>query len=275
MAHSIDAMIDNLDLSVFKIESETSPDDRRSLLAVQKAVRSWKPGYTYLECGSHLGGSLMPHLLDPRCRLALSVDKRPAYQPDERGMSFHYASNSTQRMLDVLSRHVTANDIAKLRTYDMDASALIAAQIDAQPDLVFIDAEHTVDAVFRDFTSIYPMCGASTVYAFHDANLIFSGLQNIESFLRYLKVDFASYILRDSVFVVASGEARACIQPLGSAFPIDKQTYAASSQLGLMRAHHDFLEAQSRQPAPAPRPQSRNSPCHCGSGKRYKHCHGR
>jgi len=86
---AFDQSITELDTSIFQIESQTSIDDRRSLLAIQNAVRQWKPKYSYLECGSHFGGSLLPHVLDPRCELAYSIDTRPQTVPDDAVSGFH------------------------------------------------------------------------------------------------------------------------------------------------------------------------------------------
>ena len=55
--------IDALDLRVFdRVPSQTTADDRRSLLAVQRAVARHFGEYCYLEIGSHLGGSIQTHL---------------------------------------------------------------------------------------------------------------------------------------------------------------------------------------------------------------------
>jgi hypothetical protein len=48
-AGGFEQSIASLDVSIFSIESQTSIDDRRSLLAIQNAVRHWKNGYVYLE----------------------------------------------------------------------------------------------------------------------------------------------------------------------------------------------------------------------------------
>jgi hypothetical protein len=76
--------IEALDTSVFAIQPGHY-SDRTSFLRVQRLVRTIQPDYAYLEVGSDLGGSLLPHLLDPACRVAVSVDPRPESQPDERG----------------------------------------------------------------------------------------------------------------------------------------------------------------------------------------------
>ena len=70
--------IDDLDLSVFDlVPSQTSDAEKRSLLAVQRAVARRFGAYNYLEIGSHLGGSLQPHVRDPRCAHIDSIDLRP------------------------------------------------------------------------------------------------------------------------------------------------------------------------------------------------------
>ena len=70
--------IRRLDLSLFEqIESESSERDQLSWLAIQRIIRTRVKGYTYLEIGSHLGGSIQQHFLDPACRSIYSIDPRP------------------------------------------------------------------------------------------------------------------------------------------------------------------------------------------------------
>ena len=92
-------MIESLDPAIFALESQTTVNDRISLLRLQRFVRHQAGSYRYLETGSHLGGSLLPHLADPRCAKVVSIDPRPASQPDERGTIFRYDDNSTERMI--------------------------------------------------------------------------------------------------------------------------------------------------------------------------------
>jgi hypothetical protein len=238
---TIDQSIAALDVSIFRIDSQTSIDDRRSFLAIQNAVRYWKNEYVYLECGSHIGGSLLPHVLDPRCRLLYSVDKRPLVQPDERGVNYEYPHNSSQRMIATLARHVTAAYLAKLHTFDMDASALTAGQVPEKPDLILIDAEHTNAAVFRDFLNLYRLCPPSTIFMFHDANLTFSGLQNIEMFLRYSGVAFDSYVLPSVVFVLATNDAREVVRPIGKKFGLNKDQFATAARDQLMMFNYNVV----------------------------------
>jgi len=250
-AQAFASRIANLDISLFQIDSQTTRDDRRSFLAVHNAMRSAKDGYVYLECGSHIGGSLLPHILDPRCRLAYSVDKRPAALPDERGVLF-YPDNQTKRMVDNLTACAPAESVQKLLTFDLDASELTATQIAEEPDLVLIDAEHTIRAVFRDFLSLFKRCGTSTVYMFHDANLIFGALQNIETFLQHADVAFDSYILRDSVFVVATNEMRSVIRAVGEKLGGNKDIYWRAVQAELMTMHHDIVRDARKAQASGP-----------------------
>jgi len=215
MSLSVEQAITALDVSIFNIESQTTINDRRSFLALQAAVRQHNNGYVYLECGSHLGGSLLPHVLDPSCRIFYSVDKRPPEQPDERGVQFPSTDNSSLRMIAMLQNHASKELVAKVQTFDVDASMLTSSQIQEKPDLILIDAEHTNAAVFSDFLSIYRLCQPAAIYAFHDTNLIYSGLQNIETFLRHVGIDFASYILPDFVFALATNEGKRTLRPIG------------------------------------------------------------
>jgi hypothetical protein len=108
--------LEALDVSLFdSVPTQSSDADRQSWLAVQRSVRV-PSGYTYLEIGSHLGGSVQQHLVDPLCRQIISIDKRPASQPDDRGKIFHYKDNSSSRMMDNL-RRVAADQIGKVTCY--------------------------------------------------------------------------------------------------------------------------------------------------------------
>jgi len=141
--------LESMDISLFeKIPSQTTDDDKRSLLAIQSAVREIAPTYTYLEIGSHLGGSIQPHLVDERCAKIYSIDKRPLVQPDERGVSYGYPENSTQRMLSLLSEIAPTE---KIVTFDGETGKLDQSVVDVRPQLCFIDGEHTDKATKVDF----------------------------------------------------------------------------------------------------------------------------
>src|ERR1700755_1485638 len=120
----LEQAIGDLDLKLFaKIESQSTDNDKRSLLACQLATRELAPGYNYLEIGSYLGGSIQPHLLDEKCARIFSIDMRPEKQPDERGANYTYLNNSTARMMEKL-RDVDADGLAKITTIDGDTRSL-------------------------------------------------------------------------------------------------------------------------------------------------------
>jgi hypothetical protein len=225
----------NLDVEVFAIASQTSASDRKSLLILQNIVRNLVPSYVYFEIGSHLGGTLVPHLIDPLCKHVFSVDKRPASQPDERGMMFDYEGNSTQRMLSGLEAHLPASALLKLTTYDSDVADLAATQIPLKVDFAFIDAEHTNVAVFRDFICTKEFLTDSFVVGFHDSNLIFDGIQNIECLLRHLGVKFKSMFLPDAVYAIVSGDFVDIASQQLERFALDREAFIHHSRRALWK----------------------------------------
>src|SRR5205085_5360127 len=137
---SVEQQIESLDLRLFDhVESQSSPGDRRAWLGVQRAMRREGP-YVYLEIGSHLGGSIQQHLVDPRCVAIVSIDKRPPVQPDDRGADVAYESNSTARMLENL-RRVAPQALSKLTTFDADARDIDPDRLPARANFCFIDGE--------------------------------------------------------------------------------------------------------------------------------------
>jgi hypothetical protein len=193
--------IHSLDVSLFDaIPSQSTPEDRRSLLSLQQAVRNQVPEYTYLEVGSYMGGSIQPYLLDPRCRRIYSIDARPAIPPDARGILQTYPENSTQRMLD-LPRSVSAEGIAKIACFDADASAVDPAAIEEKPVICFVDGEHTDAAVLSDFAFCREVMAGKGVICLHDANIIFGGLLKIIDKLQSEGARFNAFVLPLHVFV--------------------------------------------------------------------------
>jgi len=222
------------DPSIFSVENQLFEGDRRSLLRIQNVVRQNLSSYVYLEVGSHLGGSLVPHLLDARCRHIYSIDKRPPAQPDERGVAFTYDNNSTQRMLDILARNVPALSLSKLETRDVDCANLTAQDIVARPDIVLIDAEHTNVAVVSDFLNVFKFCKEDTIFCFHDANLIPDGLRNIESILKYLGVPHQAFVLPDVIFAICAGRfAEICEKELKQ-YAFEKNRYFEEAKKSLI-----------------------------------------
>jgi predicted O-methyltransferase YrrM len=145
--------------NLFPISSQTSANDKLFLLGSMRLAH--KTGsYAYLEIGSFLGGSLTPFLMDPACKMVLSIDERGRVQPDERGISFDYSEITTQSMLDELNRRRIGTE--KLRTFDGSINAL-TDNYTAAFDVAFIDGEHTDEACFRDFLWTLPLMKSDAI----------------------------------------------------------------------------------------------------------------
>jgi hypothetical protein len=188
---SIGERIDALDTGLFdSIETQSSAGDRRAWLAIQRAVRR-PSGYNYLEIGSHLGGSIQQHLPDPLCRGIVSIDKRPAYQPDDRGTVFHYEGNSTARMLENL-RRVAPDCLDKLHCYDADTRDIDPGKLPARPDFCFIDGEHSHRAVLSDFAFCLQASSPDAAICFHDDWIISRAIGTIMSDLKRQGVPFVA-----------------------------------------------------------------------------------
>lgn len=165
-----------LDLELFShIETATSAWDRRALLALHAAVADVCDRFTYLEIGSHLGGSLQVVMRDPRCHGVISIDPRPADTPDARGEPWPYPDNTTGHMLELLSA-VPGVDLAKLTTLEASTSELDPRRLPTKPDYCLIDGEHTHDAVLRDACFCAEALEGNGVIAFHDYTLIGSAI---------------------------------------------------------------------------------------------------
>lgn len=173
--------IDKLDIGLFDgIRSYTTPGDRRSLLAVQRAIARKHKEYVYLEIGSHLGGSLQPHLADDRCKRIYSIDPRPSQQPDDRSPGFtdYYKDNSTERMLSML-RGTGYGDVTKIESFALDASQVDPRGIIIDPLIAFIDGEHTNTAVISDFQFCAKVIREDGVILFHDFSIIYPAIIEI------------------------------------------------------------------------------------------------
>jgi methyltransferase family protein len=194
-----------LDLSLFAaIYSQSDDGDKCSWLALQRTVRRSQKSYVYLEIGSHLGGSIQPHLLDPRCRRIYSIDKRPIEPLDDRGQRFRYEGNSTARMLSNL-RAIEANQVAKIVCFDSDARDVDPIQLLDPPNLCFIDGEHTQSAVLNDFDFCTRVCSSRAIICFHDDWIVYPALAQIIRALRKQGIRFMAFKLLGSTFAIALG----------------------------------------------------------------------
>jgi hypothetical protein len=194
--------IEAVDATAFVVESQISHNDKLSFLRLQRLVRSRLESYVYIEVGSHLGGTLAPHLADPRCRMATSIDSRPLELPDARGCSFVYPGNSTARMVEGLKSVLPGHCLAKLSTFDLDAAEVRHTEVKGRADLVMIDGEHTIVAAFSDAMSLLPVVSENAVISFHDADVVADAIRNLERFFTYTGVKFATLFLPDKVCAI-------------------------------------------------------------------------
>jgi hypothetical protein len=194
-----------LDTTIFDaIPSESTPWDRRSLLACQQAVRMrWSP-YVYLEIGSHLGGSLQPHVLDKACATMHSIDPRPSQQPDARGGRFGYPGNSTARMLATLS--AIGADTNRIVCHEQTSTRLEPGAIVPAPHLCFIDGEHTDGAAIADFAFCQRVIAPGGLILFHDAHIIYNALDEIVASLDRAGTAYRACHLPDTLFAIELGE---------------------------------------------------------------------
>jgi hypothetical protein len=208
----LESAIGELDTRLFRhIESQTTEDDRRSLLAIQRAVRA-KGEYVYLEIGSHLGGTLQPHLMDPLCTKIYSIDPRPLIVDDERGQKQKYIDNSTEKMLRLLSE-VAPEQLHKLTPIDSAAFDIDTYTIVPKPDLCFIDGEHTNKAVLADFDFCRKVIAPDGAIAFHDSDLVYKGIRKILAKLQFDGIRHKPLKLGGSVFAIALGDSPFATDP--------------------------------------------------------------
>lgn len=206
---TIHERIDQLDLALFQtIEGQSSEGDRRSFLALQSACRQWKQGgFTVLEIGSFEGGSLQGYVADPSCERIVSVDPRPPSVPDERGSQWDYSQVTAEQMLTRLAA-VPGADVGKVQAITASTETLSADDLDVRPDLCFIDGEHTDEAVLRDARFCLAVAAPDCVIAFHDAHIVYRGLQELLGELEKQGRRFRAYNLPSVVFVIELGECR-------------------------------------------------------------------
>jgi len=192
-----------LDVSLFDtLNSQTTPGDRRSLLAVQRAVANKFGSYTYLEIGSYMGGSIQPHLADERCTKIYSIDPRPASLPDDRVQGeWHYEENSTARMLALLTQS-RLGDTGKIECFDTDAAKLPPERIQLKPQLLFIDGEHTKTAVLSDFRFCHTVKATHSVVLFHDFSIIHQGIRAACEDLNADGTPYVPLMLEGDVFAI-------------------------------------------------------------------------
>jgi hypothetical protein len=228
-----EANIESLDVGLFShIDSQTTVADKRVLLAIQRAMRRSLPHYVYLEIGSHLGGTIQPHLLDPRCLKIYSIDSRPFRQPDVRGIDQIYPDNSTERMLERL-RSLAADQVPKMVCFDSQSQEVDTRSIDCRPQICFIDGEHTDQAVGQDFEFCLSVVDPDGVIIFHDADLVYRGIQSITARLKEAQARHKAIKLDGSVYSISLGNCAIGNDPTIRQFRRNTGFYFLKSRLRL------------------------------------------
>ena len=194
------------------VDAQLNDSDRRSLLALHAGCRQAYGTYTYVEIGSHLGGSLQVPVRDPACARIVSIDPRPERQPDEQKGAVHYERNSTERMLANLAA-VPDAELGKLETVEATAADLDPARFAASPAFCFVDGEHTDRAVLVDARFCAAVTAPTGVIAFHDMSTVYRGLFRFTRELQEAGTEFEAYLLPHSIFVFELGGGRVLRTP--------------------------------------------------------------
>lgn len=202
MKQHIEQLFQNRDINIYSsIKSQTTENDHYSFLTLLNWQRNISKEYCYLEIGSHLGGTLQPFLLDPRCTYIYSIDKRPEFQPDERGRDFYYENNSSERMMEFLKQ--ISSETEKIKCIDKSSTEIKPKEIVIKPNLCFIDGEHTDKAAFNDFQFCLKILEKNGTIIFHDANIVFNGIRKALNYLDKKDISYKAFNLPDSLFVVS------------------------------------------------------------------------
>lgn len=178
------------------IPAQLNSNDVGALISIMDFVSS-HGAYSYLEIGSYLGGSLHWHLSNPRCQRVVSIDKRSRDKiKDERLINYAYKI-TTQDMLDTL----IANNlpIDKLTTIDGTVDNI---PVDTRFDLVFVDAEHTNQAVLYDGKQCLDAVQQDAVIMFHDDWIVYKGLEQLEQHLVQIGKVFRKFKISGSDITV-------------------------------------------------------------------------
>ena len=201
---SFEGQLESLDVGLLSvIQSSTTPEDKRSLLALHLASRRWYHEFSWLEIGSHLGGSLQALVRDPACTRIDSIDLRTEEPSDERLGSIPYQDNTTAGMLESLQQ-LPGADTSKVRTHDASTKELDPIAFEP-PHVCFIDGEHTDEVCARDAEFCRHVLRDSGLVAFHDVWIIYRAVATFVEGLLAARVPHRLAYLPDSIFAIELG----------------------------------------------------------------------
>ena len=175
----------------FPISSQTSLNDKKVLLKIIGIFKNKR--FNYLEIGSFLGGSLTPFLMEDKCKLIVSIDKRNQKLDDERSEEWSYENVNENDMIRRLKEYNL--DLSKLKTFNGDIKDF---KTNKKFDLSFIDGIHTDINTFSDFLNTLKKSNKDSIILFHDSSIIFKSISIINLLLLNMNYKFKLAKFRNS-----------------------------------------------------------------------------
>ena len=99
----------------------------------------------------------------------------------------------------------------------------------------------------------------------------FESFELFKKMIQKINKDIGSYLIKGDVYMKNTATLKEVKMPRG----LDRSQMKEERGDMLSQAHSDTQEKQKPQPVKVEKRVGRNDPCPCGSGKKYKHCHGK
>jgi len=99
----------------------------------------------------------------------------------------------------------------------------------------------------------------------------FESFELFKTMLQKINKDVVSYLIKGDIKIQSHGQLREAKLPRG----LDRSQMKEERGDMLSQAHSDTQEKEKPQPVRVEKKVGRNDPCPCGSGKKYKQCHGK
>lgn len=99
----------------------------------------------------------------------------------------------------------------------------------------------------------------------------FESFELFKTMLQKINKDVVSYLIKGDIFMKNHGQLREAKLPRG----LDRSQMKEERGDLLSQAHSNTQEKQKPQPIKVEKKVGRNDQCPCGSGKKFKHCHGK
>jgi preprotein translocase subunit SecA len=99
----------------------------------------------------------------------------------------------------------------------------------------------------------------------------FESFELFKTMLQKINKDVISYLIKGDIFMKNQGKIREARAPRG----LDRTQMKEERGDLLSQAHSDTQEKEKPQPVRVEKRVGRNDPCPCGSGKKFKQCHGK